>query len=212
MANKLPITDRDIITPYVVAAEEPAAVSVALNNTVRVVRSIAHRFVATLTLRPYRALIYEHDAATISGELPADQGQKIATFLAKNPSFQMPVFNNRPNPNTAGVTTSGANVVNDYTINVTSDIFFIGQYIRFNGFTKLYQIADVGVGTITLAQPLRHAVSSLTPIIYKETYDNGTTFNGVMGTFTNLDFGLPLQRVEGGVLMEIGPLNLVETL
>jgi len=217
----LPITARDISTPYSVSSEEPARVQVAANRTISVSRSIAHHMLMTLTLIPYRYLIYSRldlQPEIEANRLPADKGRQLATFLNQNASFLVPVFNNRPNPfinSIIPITVAIEANISDYEVEVdVADGLFPGQYIRFENKAKLYQIASVNSLQlkITLVNPLRSKVPLGTKIITAETLYDGTVFNGVLGAFVNSDFGVSLQKVENGVLAEIGPLSLKENL
>ena len=217
--EKLPITAEDIITPYELDAEEPSTVLVAANNTVLVNRSLSHHMRMVLTLKPYSIRIYDNplNQPTITADtLTADRGLAINAFLMRYPSFFVPIYNNRPNPNLSlsqTVSLVREHKAGEYLLDVNGvEGLFVGQYIQFNIASKVYQIAAIyeGLSQIDLAKPLRYNYNNGATIRTSGTLYNNEDFNGVMAAFTNKDFGLPVQVTEDGVLMQIGPLELLE--
>lgn len=211
----LPISYRDIITPYNIYGEEKVGVTSSANNRIYVARQGGYRYRMQLTLRPFTLL-------------KGSDGVKFETIkihLMEFPSFSVPMFNTVSNeitgtPEVLASATTGLNGVSDNQVKMdgatyTGD-FQPGQYIQFSNKNKVYQVRsyDNIDNIITLVQPLRQNLESGGTVYLNYQaldYDNAS-FNGVMGEFVNEDFGESVSRIEDGVLARINTLALVENL
>ena len=211
----LPITIRDIVTPFSLNSEENVTISTATNRTMVIGRSISSQWSLLLNLKPYRMQVYTQTPQPdySSTPLTSDRFHAISSFLAREPVFKVPIYNNRPNelPPTPAVTLTAEVGERDVSVTFRTD-FRVGQYIRFSGFNKMYQVAAINPTNITLTQALRQRVTAGTAIIYSETDYNGDAFNGVLCNFLNMDFGSVLHGIDNGVLGTIGPIKLREFL
>jgi hypothetical protein len=229
----LPIAKRDIVTPFNIAAGESASLVVTANNKASFARRGGFHYSLTMGIRPYNLLIDSQNYTYWD----------IVTFLNTNPFFYVPIFNMRETRVFAvspTITVNGDHLPGDYTVNIngmtggtaTNDPLYNaadpsstpaltlrpGEFIKFAGKDKVYQVRSHVGNVVTLIQPLVAAVSNTTAVTYKEQLNqaghplNGVTFSGVFGKFINEDFGNPINRIEDGILGSIGPLKLKEKL
>lgn len=210
---KLPIEMRDIVTPYNISANESADMVVTANNKTSFVRRGGRFFSIKIGIRPFNLRVASQ----------ADRYWRIVTFLNSNPSFEVPIHNMMENEffNTT-TTVDGAFSVNTQVLTIDTDSsskqFKPGQYIRFANKSKLYQVSSHSGTALTLTQPLSQSLSNNTQIESTETVSdslhpmNGVKLNGLWVTAYNEDFGNPQNRIEGGIMGNIGPLTLREAL
>ncbi len=199
---KLPISWRDIATPYQPRHEEEVDVLQAADRSPTIVRQGSHSVSLALSLVPMNQLQRGADI------------EALATFLDTYPVFQVPLVNKNPSATSGTYTVSVIRNVGDLTVPVVGGAggFHVGQGIRFLGKGKVYKVADFTAGTITLNKPLRQNLSAGQEVVYAETDARAETFDGVNGTFTNLDFGLTAPRVEDAIINYFGPIRLLESL
>lgn len=198
----LPISWRDIATPYQLLNEERADFLQAADNTPTVVRQGGARFALALSLVPMSEVSRSLDIETIEA------------FLDAEPVFDVPLVNKRASQTSGTYTVNAIRSVGDLTIPVVAGAggFHVGQLIRFNGKGKVYRVRSFSGGTITLTKPLRQSLSLGQAVIHAETDGAGAAFDGVLGNFTNLDFGNTAPRVEDSIINYFGPMRLVESL
>jgi hypothetical protein len=198
----LPISWRDIATPYQLLSQEDPSVLMAGDRTPTVVRQGSHSLALTLSLIPMNQ---QQRGETI---------EALEAFLDANPVFELPLVNKRASVTTGTYTVTAIRNVGDYTVPVGGGAagFQVGQMVRFNGKGKVYKVADFSPGLITLSKPLRQSLSIGQAVIYSEVDGAGAAFDGVLGSFTNLDFGNTAPRVESSIINYFGPMRLVESL
>ena len=206
---ELPISIRDIITPYDLFGEEVAEVYQSSNNRVYVARGGGYRYSLNLNIKPMSIL-----STTESVKF-----ETVRAFLTKNPQMEIPIFNVVPNTVT-GTATCQADAIHGqpgaYTVKINAGSygggpFQTGQYVTFGVKAKIYQIESYSAEILTLVQRLRHTVTAGDVIGYAGNF-GGVDFNGIVGGFVNQDFGNRTARIEGGILGQIGPLSLIENI
>lgn len=172
------------------------------NNTPYIVRHGGSRVSLNLAIAPVFVL---NDPATV---------EEIATFLATNPTFSVPLKNFVASTLSGSWTINGAHTVGDTTISVTAGTGTPqpGQWLLFGTKKKVYRVASYAAGTITLTKPLRHALAGGESITYSGTDGKLNAFDGVLCEFTNRDFGGPTHRIDSGLVARFGPFRLVESL
>ena len=198
----LPISVSQIALPYNPTEDENITYLESANNTPQLVRFGGSRVSLTLNIIPISVINDPGEVETIS------------TFLASNPVFSVPLVN-FVTTNLSGWTVNGAHTVGDTTIDVNAGTGTpqVGQWIHFGaGLSKCYRIASYAAGTITLAKPLREALSDLTAIGHGDVDGKGTSFDGILCEFINKDFGGPTHYIDGDKVARFGPFRLVESL
>ena len=208
----LPISVRDIITPYSVYPEQKATVVPAANNRVYVTSQGGYRYRMTLNVRPFTVLRQEDSIAF----------EALRIHLARAARFEVPMINLVPNGITPGSTLTVTPLVNHngpgmYDVNIAEGesfgTFGHGQYIQFSNRSKAYQIFSHTGNNIKLIHPLRHNLidGGTTTINYAALDANNTPFNGIMGSFVNEDFGNVATTIDSGVLAKVNQLSLIES-
>jgi len=210
----LPISKRDMVTPYNIAAIESAELVVTSSNKAAVSRRGGFAFSFTMGIRPYNLL----------SDSDNNRYWSIVSELSRSPYLFVPVYNIiETNTFKNGVTSSGvvtgAIVGNDeIVVALTSDSVQIraGQFVKFNNKDKLYQVASHSGGRVKFTKPLSHTVTSSDTLVFSEIHRAGATvnelFDGVHGYFVNEDFGNSVNQIEDGILGKIGPLQFMEKL
>lgn len=208
----LPITMRDIVTPFNISSGESASLVNTASNKASFVRNGGFHFTLTMGIRPYNLRVGEQNK----------RYWEIVTYLSANPFFKVPLINmyRAPIYDTAPqITVNGEHLPGDNTVSVTStsEKLYPGTFIRFSNKDKVYQVLShpSGSNTVTLSHPLAAKVPAGTELIYDEAdqfLNDGTMLQGVYGKFLNEDFGNPVNRIEDGIIGNIGPLSLKEKL
>ena len=210
----LPISKRDMVTPYNIAAIESAELVVTSSNKAAVSRRGGFAFSFTMGIRPYNLLSNSDN----------DRYYEILSEISRSPYMFVPVYNIietetfKNNVTSSGVTTGAAVGDDEIVIPLTSNSVKIraGQFVKFSNKDKLYQVASHSGGNIKFTKPLSHTVSSSDTIVFSEIHKAGPTvnelFDGVHGYFVNEDFGNPVSQIEDGILGKIGPLQFMEKL
>ena len=204
----LPIYFEDIITPYHINLNETTSLVVAANSKARMIRTGSQYFSVEMGIKP-RNLRFS-----------ADTFWRIATFLQSEPIFEVPMHNMQASQFTVNdqLTQQSNNVtvgaaIGDKRVAVSgSQLYNPGQYVKFSGKTKAYQVASVDATYIYLTQPLRQTVAQGSQCIWRENGYDGDIFDGIMGNFINEDFGNPSHKIEGGILGSFNPLVLREVI
>jgi len=217
----LPIEMRDLITPYNLAANEAANMVVTSNSKASFVRRGGFYFTLDMGIRPYNLRVASQ----------VERYWEIVGFLNKYPSFSVPVHNMQPskmkdgNGNFLSLTVQGGPYVPGYVSGILvtdrgANMLNPGQYVKFGSNNKLYQVQYHNTSTdrIYLTQPLSHTVTSGNAVVHDEySTESGHPMenirhNGIWVEFLNEDFGNPINRIEDGILGNIGPLKLRERL
>lgn len=214
----LPISKKDVITPYSVSAEEAAELIITSSNRASVARRGGFCFSMVMGVRPYN-LLQDDDN---------NRYWSIATALAKNPYLDIPVYNiiespgfaaakayaeQNPTASLLSLSVSGSYEPGEDKVSIGSsatNVLRTGQYVSFEDKKKLYQITRVSGSEITLSHPLIQSVSNGGSLNYLCQDHYGNIVDGVMGYFVNEDFGNPVSSVEDGILGIIGPLKFRE--
>jgi len=213
--STLPISVREISTPYTVWGEENVNIVESSNNKIYISRGGGFRYRVTLNIIPFNILSSES----------AVRFEFLRAYLTRNPSFSIPILNTIPNqivgsPEVIASFTDnepGFDTVLVDTGTFTGD-FQPGQYIKFSNKEKVYQVGDYnsGTGVITLTQKLRQKVNPENAINKTISYAGvdyyGTAFDGITGSFVNEDFGNPVASIDDGILGRISPLVLIENI
>jgi len=206
----LPISKKDITTPYNVSTEEAAELVITSSNRASVARRGGFCFSMVMGVRPYNLLQDKDNTRYWS----------IATTLARYPYLQIPIYNIIASPgfnpkltNLPFLTVSIAALPGDSEVVLTNDVssaLRVGQFISFGDKSKVYQVARIDKSKIELSHPLVQHVPQLEPLNYmcKDYYGNNV--DGVMGYFVNEDFGNPVCSIDDGILGNIGPLKFRE--
>ena len=215
MSNYLPISKRDIVTPFNISAEESASLVTTTNNKTSYARRGGFCYSLTMGIRPYNLLVDSQN----------HKYWDIVTFLNSNPVMYIPIFNmveSQVFTQGAVVTTTSDAAVGatGFTINFDANTtkFRPGEFIKIGSKDKIYQVRSHVSNSLTLSQPLSHNVSNGDRIYYSEQLSlaghplDGVRFHGVFGKFINEDFGNPVNRIEDGIIGNIGPLKLKEKL
>ena len=210
----LPIAKRDIVTPFNIAAGESASLVVTANNKASLVRQGGFHYSLTMGIRPYNLLVDSQNYTYWD----------VVTFLNTEPYFYVPIFNMRETEIFAAaptITTVGTHAPGVQTITIAgygANSFRPGEFIKLGNKNKIYQVRSHAGNQLSLAQPLLSDLPTGSAVIYKETLSqvghpmNGVAFSGVFGYFINEDFGNPINRIEDGIIGNIGPLKLKEKL
>ena len=217
----LPIELRNIVTPYNLAANEAANMVVTSNNKASFVRRGGFHFTLDLAITPFNLTVRSQ----------AERYWEIVGFLNKYPSFGVPIHNMIPSNMIGDSGQYHAMRVQEgpYAPGYTEGIkvnglgargLNPGQYIQIGLHNKLYQVIrhDMENYRIYLSQPLSATINTSDSVIHDEyTTDNlhpmlNVRFNGLWVDFINEDFGNPVNRIEDGIMGNIGPLKLREKL
>jgi hypothetical protein len=218
--STLPIAKRDIVTPFNISAGESASLVVTANNKASLVRQGGFHYSLTMGIRPYNLRVDSQNY----------RYWDIVTFLNLNPFFYVPIFDMVDSEvyswDPSGVITAAEDVLpgdNAFIISLNSSTakFRPGQFIKIGTQDKLYQVRSHSGTSLTLAQPVVAKVTSGDRVRYSQINPTGMPddhplrdirINGVYGKFINEDFGNPINRIEDGIIGNIGPLSLKEKL
>jgi len=210
----LPISKRDMVTPYNIAAIESAELVVTSSNKAAVSRRGGFAFSFTMGIKPYNLL----------GTSDNDRYWSIVSELDRSPYMFVPVYNIietdtfKNNVTSSGVVTGAVAGSDEIVVALTSASVKIraGQFVKFGNKDKLYQVASHSGGSVKFTKPLSHTVTSADTLVFSELHKAGPAvnelFDGVHGYFVNEDFGNPVSQIEDGILGKIGPLQFMEKL
>jgi len=225
----LPIAKRDIVTPFNISMGESASLVETTNHKASLVRQGGFHYSLTMGIRPYNLMVDSQN----------ERYWEIVTYLAANPFFKVPLFNmfseeRRVAPDAyawaaAGnfgtgtiVTVTSQSLPGDNTliISLSSNTAKLrtGDFIRIGSKDKVYQVQKHENNVLTLAQPVIATTEVGDRVFFSELFQqsghpmDGVRFSGVFGKFINEDFGNPINRIEDGIIGNIGPLSLKEKL
>ena len=207
--STLPIAATQIITPYVLSDDEEADYLNTANNTNSTARRGGGRWSFAFSIWPLNIISDGLEVAALD------------VFLTTNPSFEVPVENIFPTELTGVVTVAGATAVGSLTVAISmadsGNVPLPGQYIKFSNKSKAYRVASYAVttgntGTITLTKPLRQALTTSHTMEYSGTDGKSNSFDGILVSFRNPNFGQPMYRVDGGITARFGPIQLYEAI
>ena len=202
----LPISKKDVITPYNIGAAEAAELVVTSSNRAAISRRGGFIYTLTMGIRPYNLLSRPEYM----------RYWEIAGALSSEPYLRVPIFNPIETDSfkdNLSSTSCDAGVIGSDTITGVGTALMPGQFFKFSGKSKLYQVASVDkdvVSTVKLTKPLSHNTGTI--IDLTSTDYLGNLIDGVLGEFVHEDFGNPVNRIEDGILGIIGPLQFKEKL
>jgi len=220
--STLPITKRDIVTPFNISMGESASLVTTASNKSSFARQGGFHYALTMGIRPYNLRVDSQNY----------RYWDIVTFLAGSPFFYVPIFDMVESEvykwNDQGVITveddepvlPGDNTLR-ISLNVNEARFRPGQFIKIGEKDKLYQVRSHAGTSLTLSQPVVSTVNNGDRVRYSQVNPAGmpedhplygVRINGVYGKFLNEDFGNPVNRIEDGIIGNIGPLSLKEKL
>ena len=218
--STLPITKRDIVTPFNISMGESASLVTTASNKASFARQGGFHYALTMGIRPYNLMVDSQNY----------RYWDIVTFLAGQPFFYVPIFDMIESEvykwNPQGIVTVVEDVLPGnssfrISLNSTAAKFRPGQFIKIGDKDKLYQVRSHVGTSISLAQPVVAKVNSTDRVRYSQINPegmpeehplHGLRINGVYGKFINEDFGNPINRIEDGIIGNIGPLSLKEKL
>ncbi len=205
----IPIATAEIITPYVLVEEETVDVLQSSSKTTSVISRGGNRWMLLLAIAP------------INIRKSPGHYDELNVFFATKSIFSVPLTNTTPNKLTGSIAVSeDANVGSTKVIldiPASNGQPNVGQLITFSNKSKVYRVASHRKLTsnrteIILTKPLRQSLDTYVSVIYSGTDGASETFDGVLGSFVNVDYGRTNHRVDQGILAKFGPLKLIEAI